>query len=58
MELLHSYIHKEREESEWNLYYVLLLERNQERALWERVGLGKVFRAAFVDAEWTEIKLG
>jgi hypothetical protein len=52
------YIHKEREESEWDLYYVLLLERNVERALWERVGLGKIFQAAFVDANWTEIKLG
>jgi hypothetical protein len=52
------YIHKEREESEWDLYYVLLLERNVERALWERVGLGKIFQAAFVDADWTEIKLG
>lgn len=52
------YIHVEREESEWDLYYVLLLERNVERALWERVGLGKIFKAAFADAVWTEIKLG
>ncbi|KAN0122856.1 HET domain containing protein [Hyaloscypha variabilis] len=52
------YIHTEREESEWDLYYVLLLERNVERALWERIGLGKIFKAAFADADWTEIKLG
>ncbi len=51
-------IHKEREESEWDLYYVLLLERNTERALWERVGLGEVFQAAFANASWGEIKLG
>lgn len=53
-----SYIPKKREESEWDLYYVLLLERNEERGLWERVGLGKVFQAAFQDAGWAEIKLG
>ncbi|KAK8118424.1 Heterokaryon incompatibility protein [Apiospora kogelbergensis] len=52
------YIPKEREESEWDLYYVMLVERNRERALWERVAVGKVFRAAFRDAVWDEIKLG
>ncbi|KIW38384.1 uncharacterized protein PV06_09355 [Exophiala oligosperma] len=52
------YIPKEKDESEWDLYYVLLLNRNRERALWERVGLGKVFQAAFGDAVWDEIKLG
>ncbi|KAF9884823.1 hypothetical protein FE257_001239 [Aspergillus nanangensis] len=52
------YIPKEREESEWDLYYVLLLERNDERGLWERAGLGKVFQAAFRDNVWAEIKLG
>lgn len=52
------YIPKEKDESEWDLYYVLLLNRNRERALWERVGLGKVFQAAFGDAFWDEIKLG
>lgn len=52
------YIPKERDESEWDLYYVLLLRRNSERALWERVGLGKVFQAAFSNADWEEIKLG
>ncbi|KAJ5632959.1 hypothetical protein N7490_009298 [Penicillium lividum] len=52
------YIPKEREESEWDLYYVLLLERNEEHGLWERVGLGKVFQAAFRENIWAEIKLG
>lgn len=52
------YITKEREDSEWDVYFVLLLERNNERALWERVALGKVFKAAFSDSKWDEIKLG
>jgi hypothetical protein len=52
------YIPKEKEESEWDLYFVMLLERNKERALWERVAVGKVFQAAFGDAVWDEIKLG
>lgn len=52
------YIPKARDESEWDLYYVLLLQRNRHRALWERVALGKVFRAAFHDANWEEIILG
>ncbi|KAE8153244.1 hypothetical protein BDV25DRAFT_137150 [Aspergillus avenaceus] len=52
------YIPRERDESEWDLYYVLLLQRNQERGLWERVGLGKVFKAAFEERSWSEIKLG
>jgi hypothetical protein len=52
------YIPKDKDESEWDLYYVFLLERNRERALWERVGVGKVFQAAFGEAVWDEIKLG
>lgn len=51
------YIPKEREQSEWDLYYVLLIER-KENTRWERVALGKVFKAAFADAEWKEIILG
>jgi hypothetical protein len=50
------YIPKEREQSEWDLYYVLLIERKAEK--WERVGLGKVFREAFRSAKWREIMLG
>ena len=52
------YIPNEMEESRWDLYYVLLLERDTERCLWERVALGKVFKAAFENARWSEIKLG
>lgn len=52
------YIPKEREESQWDLFYVLLLERDEERCVWERVALGKVFQAPFEDAIWTEVKLG
>lgn len=51
------YIPKEREQSEWDLYYVLLVER-KDNMRWERVALGKVFRAAFANAEWKEIILG
>lgn len=49
---------KEREDSEWDVYFVLLLERNDHRALWERVALGKVFKAAFKGSTWSEIQLG
>ncbi|GAP90139.1 putative heterokaryon incompatibility protein [Rosellinia necatrix] len=52
------YIPKERSELEWDLYYVLLIERSQERGLWERVGLGKVFKTAFAGKSWSEIELG
>jgi Heterokaryon incompatibility protein (HET) len=52
------YIPKEREqsESEWDLYYVLLVERKDE--MWERVGVGKVFKEAFRGSVWKEIMLG
>jgi hypothetical protein len=52
------YIPKEKDESEWDLYFVMIIDRNRERALWERVAIGKVFQAAFGDAVWDEIKLG
>lgn len=39
------YIAKERAQSEWNLYYALLVERIG--GLWYRVVLGKVFRLFF-----------
>lgn len=54
------YVPKERENSEWDLYYVLLVERRDR--IWYRVGLGKVFKAAFDNSEipkrWKEIILG
>lgn len=50
------YTPKEREQSEWDLYFVLLVERKGVK--WERVALGKVFKAAFANSEWKEIILG
>ncbi|KAM0806100.1 heterokaryon incompatibility protein-domain-containing protein, partial [Usnea florida] len=50
------YTPKEREQSEWDLYFVLLVERKGVK--WERVALGKVFKAAFAMSEWKEIILG
>ena len=50
------YTPKEREQSEWDLYFVLLVERKGVK--WERVALGKVFKAAFAISEWKEIILG
>ena len=43
---------------EWELFYVLLIEWNSKRLVWERVGLGKVFQAAFDPSQWSEIILG
>ncbi|KAF4449462.1 HET-domain-containing protein [Fusarium austroafricanum] len=54
------YIAKERIESEWDLYFVLLVEFYPEEGIYRRVALGKVFKAAFthlVDKEWKEIIL-
>ena len=55
------YIPSPREQSEWDLYYVLLIETTDEIA--HRVGLGKVYKEAFRnscvrDAEWREFILG
>lgn len=53
------YIPQELEDVEWDLVFVLLIELNPKRLVWERVGLGKVFRAAFdLDPNWEEIVLG
>ncbi|KAG4267401.1 hypothetical protein FPRO04_12961 [Fusarium proliferatum] len=55
------YIPKERIESEWDLYFVLLVEFYPEEGIYRRVALGKVFKAAFthlVEKEWKEIILG
>lgn len=53
------YIPKDREDVEWDLFFVLLIDWNPEKLVWERVGLGKVFQAAFdVSGEWHEIVLG
>ena len=55
------YIPKERDQSEWDLYYVLLVD-NRNSMVKQRVALGKVFRAAFENTTpcqaWKEIVLG
>ena len=55
------YISKDREQSEWDLYYVLLIEIKDEIAY--RVGLGKVYNEAFenscrTEKQWKEFILG
>lgn len=54
------YIPRDRIESEWDLYYVLLVESYPEEGIYRRVALGKVFKAAFIHSEdeWKEIILG
>ncbi|KAM0335225.1 hypothetical protein ACHAQA_000267 [Verticillium albo-atrum] len=52
------YNERERGNSEWDLYFVMLLQENKATTLWERVAVGKVFQAAFRGAEWCEVKLG
>ena len=55
------YIPTERDQSEWDLYYVLMIEHKGEIAY--RVGLGKVFKEAFSNScapgkQWKEFILG
>ena len=55
------YISKDREQSEWDLFYVLLIEIKDEIAY--RVGLGKVYQEAFENScreekQWNEFILG
>ncbi|KAI0483401.1 heterokaryon incompatibility protein-domain-containing protein [Xylariaceae sp. FL0804] len=55
------YIPLERTESDWQLYFVVLVEHYPEEGIYRRVALGKVFQAAFthsVPSEWKEIILG
>ncbi|KAI4682799.1 uncharacterized protein J4E84_007264 [Alternaria hordeiaustralica] len=54
------YLPKERVDSEWDLYFVLLVEPFPKEGIHRRVALGKVFKAAFTlsDDEWKEIILG
>jgi hypothetical protein len=54
------YIPKERGDSEWDLFYVLLVEHFPIEGFYRRVALGKVFKAAFAlsDDEWMEFILG
>ncbi|EPE29985.1 hypothetical protein GLAREA_01145 [Glarea lozoyensis ATCC 20868] len=54
------YIPEERIDSEWDLFYVLLVEYSEIEGFYRRVALGKIFKAAFdlSDDEWKEIILG
>ena len=52
------YIPREREDVEWDLFFVLLIEWNREKLVWERIGQGKVFQAAFDLNQWDEVLLG
>jgi len=51
------YIPKEREEFEWDLYFVLLVAFLEAKGIRGCVALGKVFRAAFSHSRWSEIIL-
>ena len=52
------YIPKEREEFEWDLYFVLLVAFLEAKGIRGRVALGKVSRASFSHSRWSEIILG
>jgi hypothetical protein len=52
------YIPGERNDSNWDACYALLIEWDFEKHVWERVGLGKVFHEVFVRGAWDEIILG
>jgi len=59
-----NYIPLERQESSWDLYYVLLVDRDPNTGISYRMGLGKVFKDAFENScrpggkEWREFILG
>ncbi|KAM7215981.1 Heterokaryon incompatibility protein (HET) domain containing protein [Rhypophila decipiens] len=49
-----------RADSEWSLFYVMAVTKDEKRGVWERLGLGKVFQSAFRKSgcTWEEIVLG
>lgn len=57
------YIPEERGLAEWYLYYALLIRWNTESSIGERIGLGKVYKAAFANGamepgmRWKEVHL-
>ncbi|MCJ1400345.1 hypothetical protein MMC11_003550 [Xylographa trunciseda] len=56
------YVPKERDQSEWDLYYVFLIEVDELKVA-RRLGLGKVFKEAFENScepgkQWKEFILG
>ncbi|KAL8407032.1 hypothetical protein RB596_005505 [Gaeumannomyces avenae] len=52
------YVPKMKSDSQWDLYYVMLLEKSADNTLWERRAVGKVFKLAFATSTWEEIQLG
>lgn len=46
------YIPEERGLAEWYLYYSMLVKWDTKRKVAERVGLGKIYKAAFAEASW------
>lgn len=52
------YVPKERSESEWDVSYALLVEYRHRKHVWERVGLAKIFTAAFRGGRRKEFILG
>jgi hypothetical protein len=57
------YIPTERDQSEWYLYYVLLIEYDEGTKIASRVGLGKIYKEAFFNScdpgrHWKEFILG
>jgi hypothetical protein len=58
------YVPHERGEAEWYVYYALMLKWNEGETVAERVGLAKIFKAAFNSGScepglsWKEITLG
>ncbi|KAH7068888.1 hypothetical protein BKA63DRAFT_97450 [Paraphoma chrysanthemicola] len=56
------YVAKDRVDSQWDLYYVLLITTN-EKGVSRRIGIGKIFKDAFKrslapGSSWKEIVLG
>ncbi|KAH6677592.1 heterokaryon incompatibility protein-domain-containing protein [Halenospora varia] len=58
------YVPQEREQAEWYLYYSLLIQWNEDKTVARRLGLAKIYKAAFKSASfapgmsWKEITLG
>jgi hypothetical protein len=62
LDLLHTNRERERNQSEWYLYHVLLIEYDEAKIA-SRVGLGKVYKEAFFNScgpgrHWKEFILG
>jgi hypothetical protein len=44
------YVPRGREDSEWDLYYVLLVEEGEREGVLRRCGLGKIYKTAFANS--------